>query len=212
VNSETERRILFSVWSPFQTDNPKSIPDSLRIRLVKKGAGVTTGEFGNEGSGGQSYRKYNWKAGVRYAFLLRAVPSPAANSTTFTAYFKEADAGAWQLIASFERPQTKSGLSRLYSFLENFNPATGYQERYAHFTNQWLRSYDGQWQAVTSATFTADDIANRGQRLDYDGGVKGAFFYLRNCGFFDDAGALGRTLTRKQDMAQPPAVDFEALP
>jgi len=27
VNSETERRIIFSVWSPFKTDNPKEIPE-----------------------------------------------------------------------------------------------------------------------------------------------------------------------------------------
>src|SRR5690606_21222867 len=26
VNSDTERRVLFSVWSPFQTDNPADIP------------------------------------------------------------------------------------------------------------------------------------------------------------------------------------------
>lgn len=55
VNAETERRILFSVWSPFQTDDPSKIPDDEKIKLIKKGAGVYTGEFGNEGSGGQSY-------------------------------------------------------------------------------------------------------------------------------------------------------------
>ncbi|MBF9252707.1 DUF3472 domain-containing protein [Pontibacter sp. 172403-2] len=212
VNSETERRILFSVWSPFNTDDPKSIPDSLRIRLLKKGEGVYTGEFGNEGSGGQSYLKYNWKAGTRYAFLLRAQPSPAANTTVFTAYFKNPGTGHWQLIASFQRPQTNSGLTRLYSFLENFIPEAGYKERHVYFTNQWLRSFDGRWQPVTTATFTADDIARRGQRLDYDGGVKGAFFYLRNCGFFDDNRKIGTTLTREPDMTSPPAIDFETLP
>lgn len=33
-----------------------------------------TGEFGNEGSGGQSYLKYNWKAGNTYKFLLQKKP------------------------------------------------------------------------------------------------------------------------------------------
>ena len=37
VNSEMERRILFSVWSPFETDDPKSIPDAKKIILLKKG-------------------------------------------------------------------------------------------------------------------------------------------------------------------------------
>jgi hypothetical protein len=54
VNSENERRILFSVWSPFKTDNPKEIPDDHKITLNKVGQQVKTGEFGNEGSGGQS--------------------------------------------------------------------------------------------------------------------------------------------------------------
>lgn len=40
VNSETERRILFSVWSPFKTDNPKEIPDDHKITLNKVGQQV----------------------------------------------------------------------------------------------------------------------------------------------------------------------------
>lgn len=49
VNSGTERRVLFSVWSPFHTDDPKEIPENQRIKLLKKGKDVYTGEFGNEG-------------------------------------------------------------------------------------------------------------------------------------------------------------------
>ena len=54
-NSPHPRRVLFSVWSPYVTDNPSEIPDSMRVTLVKKGANVKTNDFGNEGSGGQSY-------------------------------------------------------------------------------------------------------------------------------------------------------------
>ncbi len=71
VNSETERRILFSVWSPFTTDNPAAIPQDQKILLLKKGDGVYTGEFGNEGSGGQSYLKYNWKAETPISFCCK---------------------------------------------------------------------------------------------------------------------------------------------
>ena len=62
VNSSSERRILFSVWSPYKTNNPREIPEDQRIRLLKKGEQVHAGKFGGEGSGGQSYRKYLWKA------------------------------------------------------------------------------------------------------------------------------------------------------
>jgi hypothetical protein len=37
VNSENERRILFSVWSPFKTDNPAAIPEDQKNQNVKKG-------------------------------------------------------------------------------------------------------------------------------------------------------------------------------
>lgn len=74
VNSPTERRVLFSVWSPYKTDNPNEIPEEHKIILVKKGEGVRTGEFGNEGSGGQSYLRYNWKAGNTYRFLTHIRP------------------------------------------------------------------------------------------------------------------------------------------
>ena len=94
VNSASERRILFSVWSPFKTDDPKSIPKEFRIQLLKKGKGVTTGKFGNEGSGGQSYKVFNWKSNVNYKFLLKAVPFKD-NTTNFTAYFYDPEVKKW---------------------------------------------------------------------------------------------------------------------
>jgi hypothetical protein len=53
--AEDDRRVLFSVWSPFTTDNPEEIPEEMQVKLLRKGKDVTVGEFGNEGSGGQSW-------------------------------------------------------------------------------------------------------------------------------------------------------------
>ena len=69
-NSKTERRILFSVWSPFDTQDPRNIPEDQRIRMLRQGDGVKIGEFGNEGSGGQSFMIYPWKAGTTFPFLM----------------------------------------------------------------------------------------------------------------------------------------------
>ena len=85
-NSPHPRRILFSVWSPFETDNPAEIPDSLRVTLIKKGENTTVNDFGNEGSGGQSYLHYEWKPGERCRFLMGVRPDGKGN-TTYTAYF-----------------------------------------------------------------------------------------------------------------------------
>ena len=185
VNSATERRVLFSVWSPFDTDDPKNIPQDQRIVLLRKGRGVNTGEFGNEGSGGQSYLRYNWRAGSAYKFLLSAEPVKN-NHTNYTAWFYAPEEQRWRLIASFSRPATHAYLTGLYSFLENFDPAYGNVTRKAWYHDQWVRTTNGEWVPVKKATFTYDDTAKKGYRLDYSGGVAGGSFFLRNCGFFDN--------------------------
>jgi len=210
VNSPTERRALFSVWSPFETDNPKEIPADHKILMLKKGADVHTGEFGNEGAGGQSYLKYNWKADVAYKFLLHAVPS-ADNYTTYTAYFFAPELNKWQLIASFKRPQTQTYVKRPHSFLENFIPEMGNKERMVLFKNQWICDVKGNWVALNSARFTTDNTGNINYRKDYAGGILDGEFYLRNCGFFSNF-TPAKTMFTKKEANQKPNVDLSRLP
>ena len=209
VNSESERRILFSVWSPFQTDDPKSIPDDQKIKLVKKGKDTYTGEFGNEGSGGQSYLKYNWKAGTTYKFLLQG-KSIDNNYSQYTAYFFTPEENRWILIASFKRPKTSTYLTNLYSFLENFEPETGNKTRMALYGNQWVRTSTGKWFPLNEITFTADNTACKGYRKDYAGGVTGNQFYLKNCGFFSEGTELNQKFIRAITKIEP-VVDWEKL-
>jgi hypothetical protein len=211
VNSSTERRVLFSVWSPFNTEDPKSIPDSMRIKLVKGGEGVHIGEFGNEGSGGQSYMHYPWQAGKAYAFLLRAEPNPAKNSTIFTAYFEDVAASKWFLVASFNRPQKATYLTNLHSFVENFEPENGDKTRRALFTNQWIFDDANNWQQLTGATYTGDATAKANYRKDYAGGVEADKFYLQNGGFFDGFVKLSTPFTRAA-VSRRPVINLSNLP
>ncbi len=210
VNSPDQRKILFSVWSPFHADNPKDIPEDQRIRLLAKGEGVHTGEFGNEGSGGQSYLIYPWKAGTTYRFLNHARPDGLGH-TIYTAWFFAPEVGKWKLIASFRRPQTNKHLTGMHSFLENFADRNGYQGRMAYHGNQWARDTDGNWHELTKARFTGDDIAQRRYRLDYAGGAKGSEFFMRNGGFFAETVKLGSTFERQPTPAKRPDVDVVAL-
>ncbi|MEY4331855.1 MAG: hypothetical protein RLZZ196_593 [Bacteroidota bacterium] len=210
VNSATERRILFSVWSPYATDNPASIPQELKITLLKKSNHVHAGEFGNEGAGGQSYLVYPWKAGMTYKFLLRGQPQ-SDNSTIYTAYFFAPEENKWMLIASFKRPVTNTYLKNLHSFLENFITETGDQTRMAIYSKQWVRDTDGVWTALTSAKFTADQTARKRFRLDYAGGIKENAFFLKNCGFFFPATTINSQFNINKP-SLPPEVDFAELP
>lgn len=209
VNSESERRILFSIWSPFKTDDPNSIPDDQKIRLLKKGEGVTTGEFGNEGSGGQSYKVFNWKAQTRYGFLTKVKPN-SDNTTDYTSYFFDPETNKWHLIASFRRPQTNTYVTRPYSFLENFIPNTGALSRRGGFYNQWMRDSKGNWHEITEAKFSADATARKDARLDYSGGSANHGFYLKNCGFTDDFTLIGTKLSRTKLNTQP-NINFNSL-
>lgn len=208
VNSSTERRILFSVWSPFQTDDPKSIPDSEKIVMLKKGKDVYTGEFGNEGSGGQSYLKYNWEAGKSYKFLLKGIPDGNGN-TDYSAWFLSPDEKGWILIASFKRPKTNTYLTGFHSFLENFNPNQGYLTREVNFNNQWV--YDGEWKKVESAKLSVDGTYLANLRVDATGGKTKTGYFLKMGGFFNDVEKPGMVFLfdNKNKM---PNIDFEKLP
>ncbi|MCT3958711.1 DUF3472 domain-containing protein [Elizabethkingia anophelis] len=210
VNSATERRVLFSVWSPFPTDDPNNIPPDHKIVLNRAGSGVTIGEFGNEGSGGQSYYKYNWTAGQTYKFLLKGEPD-GTGKTDYTAWFLSPDTTTWKLIASWKRPQTSTYLKGFYSFVENFNPENGYMGRKAEFKNQWVRTSAGNWQAVSTAKFTVDATYNAQQRIDAMGGTNGNSFFLQNGGFFSTIVAPGTQFSVTAP-TQAPDIDFSTLP
>ncbi|MDR4892907.1 MULTISPECIES: DUF3472 domain-containing protein [unclassified Chryseobacterium] len=210
VNSSTERRILFSVWSPFDTDDPNTIPPDHKIILNRAGTGVTIGEFGNEGSGGQSYYKYNWSAGQTYKFLLKGEPD-GTGKTDFTAWFLSPDTTTWKLIASWKRPQTSTYLKSFYSFVENFNPENGYQGRKAEFKNQWIRTSSGNWVAISGAKFSVDNTYNAQQRIDAMGGTSGNAFFLQNGGFFNTTVAPGSQFSVTAP-TQAPNINFSTLP
>ncbi|MDP1816001.1 MAG: DUF3472 domain-containing protein [Leadbetterella sp.] len=210
VNSETERRVLFSIWSPFNTDDPTKIPNDQKILLLKKGENVYTGEFGNEGAGGQSYLKFNWKTGNTYKFLVGAEPAGEGH-TTYSAYFFAPEEGKWRLVASFNRPKTNTYLKSLYSFLENFTPETGNLTRQAYFGNQWAFEKQKGWVEVNKIVFSADATARIGYRKDYAGGRSGEGFFLKNCGFFDETTAI-KTPFERDFKNKIPQIDFSKLP
>lgn len=211
TNSPTERRVLFSVWSPFDTQDPKLIPDSLRIKMLRKGEDVHIGEFGNEGSGGQSFLRYNWKAGNTYKFLTQIKPT-GDGATIYTSYFYATDENRWRLIASFLRPETDTYYKRAHSFLENFSPDQGYLTRKVYFGNQWYKTKDGKWIAGDQSSFSHDATASKGVRIDYKGGYNQDEnkFFLQNCGFFSDSTPFGDKF-KLEPGSIPPKIDFDLL-
>ncbi|MDR2027561.1 MAG: DUF3472 domain-containing protein [Prevotellaceae bacterium] len=209
INRPDERRVLFSVWSPFSTDNPEDIPEDMKVKLLDKSEITRTGEFGNEGSGGQSYLIYPWKTGQTYRFLTGARPD-GKGSTVYTSYFYGNDS-EWILVASWLRPKTDTYYKRAHSFLENFNPEGGFLSRKGFYHNQWACTKEGKWIEITEAKFSADETAGKQARMDYQGGVEDGKFFLRNCGFFSDYTPTGKLFSRS-GTDKAPEIDFAGLP
>lgn len=210
VNSATERRVLFSVWSAYDTDDPNMVPDDYKVELLEKGDNVIAGEFGNEGVGAQSYYIFDWKPATTYRFLVRIRPADITGKSDYSAYFFAPEINEWKLIASFRRPKIETFVTNPYSFLENFIPAAGQFERKSLYKNQWLRNESGQWHELTEANFTYDSTASKKARLDYQGGVEEGVFFLRNTGFFTGATQYNTLFTREQGTM--PIITMDTLP
>lgn len=56
VNGEKERRVIFSVWDAGnEAIDRNKVADADKVKLLAKGDGVITNDFGNEGTGGHSH-------------------------------------------------------------------------------------------------------------------------------------------------------------
>ena len=211
VNSENERRILFSVWNPYDSDYPDDVPAEDRVTLKKKGEGVTVGAFGSEGSGGQSYLVYPWRSETPYRFLVRVHPCDDG-TTEYSGFFFAPEENRWRLLATFRRPKTQTWLKGPNSFLENFNPDYGWILRCGGYSNQWLRDKDGEWHEMNQATFSYDATGRAEVRLDRVGGLADdkKIFVLANCGFFDGNVECYRVFERTPSRV-PPEIDFAEL-
>ncbi len=202
VNSETERRIIFSVWdSGKEPDDRKNVKWEDRVTLQAKGDSVVASGFGGEGTGGHSHWVYNWKAGETYRFLMHSVPD--GSTTLYTAYFFVPEHNEWKLIASFRAPKDGKYMGHLYSFLENFSFENGNKYRKGYFGNHWIKTPEGEWIELTKARFTNDATAKAKDRLDFGGGSENGWFYLWTSGFVPANAKLGDTFDRPATGKQP---------
>ncbi|MFA9205675.1 MAG: glutaminase domain-containing protein [Burkholderiaceae bacterium] len=212
INNEKERRFIFSIWSLYKTDNPKEIPSQFAVNLKTKGVNVSSGDFGNEGSGGHSHLVYPWKANQTYRFLT-GIKSIAGDSATYTGYYATPeDNYTWHLLSEWtqNKTDTKTGFRNLYAFVENFgNNGDDYFK--AYYGNQWIITPSGNWIELNQAKFTSTAHPQRHQRFDYGAGVEGNLFYMYSGGFKHlkniDAGDV---ITRKLKGGHP-VIDFSKL-
>ena len=202
VNSETERRIIFSVWdSGNEAVDRDKVAEIDRVQLVAKGENVYSGSFGNEGTGGHSHLKFQWKTGEKQRFFVTAEPVDKT-FTIFSGYYFRPDLGEWMLISSWKAPREGGYLRGLYSFSENFVGRNGHLRRKALYGNLWLRTPEGKWIEQLDAKFS-HDATGKEDRLDRFMGLQDGQFFLSHGGFVEGFTRFGERFSRPAVGIQP---------
>ena len=170
------KRVLFSVWDPTKGDDPNAVQKTQQVEVLGQGEGVEVKRFGGEGTGGQSFWKYDWKIGHTYKLLVSS--KVEGDRTTFTGYFFVPEQDRWQKMATFRTQTGGAPLKGLYSFVEDFrrDGKSAAQIRRARFGGGWLQTTGGDWVALRRARFSADGNT----QLTINAGVTGNSFFLQN--------------------------------
>ena len=209
VNSQTERRIIFSVWdSGNEAVDRGRVGAENRVTLLAKGPGVQANDFGNEGTGGHSHLVIPWKTGVPQRFLVTGMPTNET-FTIYSGYYFDPAQDQWRLVSSWRAPKDGAWLRRLHSFSENFGGSNGHLRRRALYGNQWVRFRDGTWAEVTEASFSHDQTG-REDRRDRFMGVEHGQFFLSHGGFVAGFTKFGERFHRVPS-ARPPVIDLTKL-
>ena len=152
-----KKLLIFSVWDPGQQNDPKSVEEKQRVRLLHQDKDVRIGRFGGEGTGGQSFYDFDWKVGTTYRFLVQAAPD-GETRTAYSGWFFHPEKKEWKHLVTFSTIGKGTLLTGYYSFIEDFrrNKISATKEREATFGNGWVLSKEGKWVALEKANFTGD--------------------------------------------------------
>ncbi len=207
-NSANRRQVLFSVWNSVDDDDPNNVAPNHQTHVVCHGDGVTAKNFGNEGSGKQTFIKVDWRPNVPYKFLLHACRKDST-STDYSAWFYDTPQDKWIFMATLRRPNCKSLITGLHSFLENFSPIQGDKTRKAYYYDVWVKPQNDTWRPVDEANLTNDLTGSKGVRLDFNGGTDGDKFFLMNGGYFDREKVIKRHLSLEKKYTKTPQINLE---
>ena len=213
LNSLSERRFIFSIWSLFKTDDPTKIPKDYLVHLNSKGANVFTGDFGNEGSGGHSHLVFPWKVDQTYRFLS-GIKSLKGDSATYIAFYAgPEDEYQWHLMSEWtqHKTDTKTGFKNLYAFVENFG-GNGDDYFKAYYGNQWVVTPYGNWIELNEAKFTTTANPLKHQRYDYGAGIENNWFYMFSGGFKHLKNINAGDFIKRPLNKVHPKISFESLP
>jgi hypothetical protein len=194
---EKRKVVIFSVWDPGKQDDPKSVEEEQRVKLLYNDEKVRVKRFGGEGTGGQSFYDLDWKDGETYRLLVTC--ERLENRTAYTGWLYLNEKNEWLKLVTFSTLTKDDKLAGYYSFIEDFrrNRVSATQARTARFGNTWILGSDGNWVAVTKARFTADS----NPATNINAGVKEQLYFLAT------GGETKNDDTKLRDLIELPAAE-----
>lgn len=200
--ADGKKVLIFSVWDPGAQNDPKSVQEDVRVKLLHQGADVRVGRFGNEGTGGQSFYDYDWKVGRTYRLLVKAA-ADGETRTAYAGYFFHPEKKEWIHLVTFSTIAKGALLKGYYSFVEDFqrNKISATQERKALFGDGWVLTKEDKWVPLDKARFTAD--SNPSTNINA-GAVPSAFFLATGGTTTNTDTSLGKSMTRILTKKEPP--------
>jgi hypothetical protein len=181
-----------TVWDSHKGNDPKSVPEEERVRMLHKDEKVRDGRFGGEGTGGQAFFDYDWRTNETYRFYVTAHTN--AQRTEYSGYFFVPEEKSWKHLVTFSTLTGGKLMGGYYSFIEDFrrNKTSTTRLRRAEFGRGWVQSTAGEWVALNRAKFTADS----NPATNIDAGTEGTWFFLATGGSITNAGSqLNSTIT-----------------
>ena len=197
--------VLFSVWDPGKQNNPNTVPEDRRVKVLHEGQNVRVSRFGNEGTGGKSMFDYKWNVGETYRCMVKT--SVEGDKTTYAAYFYLNEEKKWKHLATFQTITGGDYLSGYYSFVEDFlrNGKSAQNVRRARYGNGWVKTKDGKWTPLTQARFTAD----RTPTMNIDAGLRDGRFFLQNGGETENHTPLRSQMDCSIEQMSRPQASFD---
>jgi hypothetical protein len=192
-----KKLLIFSVWDSEQND-PKTVAEEKRVKLLYQDEKVRIGRFGGEGSGGQSFFDYDWEIGQTYRLMVCA--KVHGERTEYGGYFYVPQEKAWKHLVTFSTITGGKKLKGYYSFVEDFkrDRVSATKVRSAIYGNGWVKPAGEQdWQPIVSARFTGD----RNPATNIDSGVSEERFRLATGGETKNMGVkLGESMNLSMEM------------
>lgn len=205
--SDGRKVVIFSVWDPTTGDDAQQVAPEQRVEVLHQDPDVEVKRFGGEGTGGQSFFRYDWKTGQTCRFFVRAKVED--EKTAYAGYFYVPATKSWKHLVTFRTRTGGDRLEGLYSFVEDFRRDTtsAGETRRAAFSNGWVLAA-GEWKPLLSARFTASSATWEAKET-IDAGVAEGQFYLQTGGDTKTTTPLNGELNRPTGDAEPPDVPAE---